>query len=496
VSGVRFERTPDTRDLRPETSATRRVALNTAAPTAARLIDAAFALVYLRLLGRTDVGAYQFLVVFTTYLDTLIDFGLNALLAREVPRNPAIARTALRRVSLLRLALWLVGLAVVLLVYGPGREAANLNNEAAIAGVVFYVALLPTVLAKTASGLLWGLERLDLTAAVSVLATLLKVGLGAVVLFGGLGLVALASTSLVVNVVTAAVLLILLAPRLPATGGAQAPAAAQAWLKEGWPLFLNQLLQGLFFKIDALLLPALAGLQAAGAYAAAYKVSEGAGILSSSFTLALFPRLAATNEPQGAYRMALRILLQLAFPVTAAIALLAEPIIAIVAGREYLPDSATALSILICYLPLSYANGLTQYLLIAAGRQRPLTLAFLFALAFNLAANFAFIPRYGYVGAAWVTVLSEVVLLVPFQLLARSIAPTVSLVGEARKPLLATLLMAPVLWWLRDVHVLLGIAAALAIYPTTLWALGGIDAQQARLLGQLMPAAYARRLRP
>ncbi len=471
-----------------------RLALNTAAPTAARLIDAAFALVYLRLLGRTDVGAYQFLVVFTTYLDTLIDFGLNALLAREVPRNPAIARKALRHVSLLRLALWLVGLPMVLLVYGPGRETANLTSEAAIAGVVFYLALLPTVLAKTASGLLWGLERLDLTAAVSVIATVLKVALGALVLFGGLGLIALASTSLVVNVVTAAALLILLAPRLPSAATTQAP--PQPWLTEGWPLFINQLLQGLFFKIDALLLPALAGLQAAGVYAAAYKVSEGAGILSSSFTLALFPRLAATNEPEGAYRMALRILLQMAFPLTAAIALLSEPIIAIVGGREYLPDSATALSILICYLPLSYANGLTQYLLIAAGRQRPLTVAFLAALAFNLAANLALIPRFGYVGAAWVTVLSEVVLLIPFQLLARGVAPNVSLLREARKPLFATLLMAPVLWWLRDVHVLLGIAAALAVYPSALWAVGGIDAQQSRLMGQFMPAAYARRLRP
>src|SRR6187401_710750 len=68
---------------RPTPTAIRRTSRHTTrapAPRAARLIDAAFALVYLRLLGRTDVGAYTFLVVFTTYLDTLVDFGLNALL--------------------------------------------------------------------------------------------------------------------------------------------------------------------------------------------------------------------------------------------------------------------------------------------------------------------------------------------------------------------------------------------------------------------------------
>src|SRR5438552_2383087 len=212
--------------------------------------------------------------------------------------------------------------------------------------------------------------------------------------------------------------------------------SAGVWLRESWPLFVNQLLQNLFFKVDALLLPGLASNVAAGVYAAAYKVSEGAGIISSSFTLALFPRLSRETDLSGAYRLALRSLLQIAFPLGVGVALLSEPIVALVGGREYLPDSALALSILICYLPLSYANGLTQYVLIAAGKQRLLTGAFVAALVFNVAANLLLIPRFGYVGAAWVTVASEVVLLAPFQLAALSVAPGVSLAREARTPLL------------------------------------------------------------
>jgi O-antigen/teichoic acid export membrane protein len=461
---------------------------------AARLIDAAFALVYLRLLGRTDVGAYTFLVVFTTYLDTLVDFGLNALLAREIPRDPAIARAALRTVSVLRLGLWLVGLPLVLLVYGPARDLSGLTTEAALAGGLFYVALLPTVVAKSASGVLWGLERLDITSAVSIVATILKTGLGTLVLFAGFGLIGLAGSSLVVNVVTTVALLVFL--RMPATAHT---APRLRWLRESWPLFVNQLLQGLFFKIDALLLPSLAGLSAAGAYGAAYRVSEGAGMISSSFTLALFPRLARSEDLRGAYRLGLRLLLEIAIPLAAGIALLAEPIIAFVGGREYLPDAAVALSILICYLPLSYANGLTQYVLIAANRQRLLTLAFVAALVFNLAANFALIPRFGYVGAAWVTVLSEVVLLVPFSLVARRVAPGVSILAEARYPLVGTLLMAPVVWWLRDaLGPIAAIVAGMVVYPSALWAIGGIDDEQWQVLRTILPgrAVSALRLRP
>src|SRR5260370_31589658 len=145
----------------------------------ARVIDAAFAVVYLRLLGRADVGVFQFVVVFTTYLDTLIDFGLNALIARDVSRGRVSAGAAFRTVNLLRLGLWLCGLPLVALAYGPLRETAHLTPDAAVAGAVFYLALLPTILAKTATGVLWAAERLELTAGVSVLATLLRAAFGA-----------------------------------------------------------------------------------------------------------------------------------------------------------------------------------------------------------------------------------------------------------------------------------------------------------------------------
>ncbi len=468
---------------------TRRLALNTLAPMGARLVDAAFAIVYLRLLGRADVGAYAFLVVFTTYLDTLVDFGLNALVARDVSRNPALAHAVQRSVNLIRAGLWLSGLPLVILVYGPLRNEANLSADAATAGWIFYIALLPTVVSKTASGLLWAAERLDLTAAVSILATLVKTAAGAAVLFAGFGLVGLALASLFTNLVTT-VTLWWLAQRRAFTAQTRDAHEARGpfhWLRESWPLFVNQLLQGLFFKVDALLLPGLAGDVAAGTYAAAYKVSEGAGIISSSFTLALFPRLSRESDLSHAYRLALRILLQIAFPLAAGVALLSEPIVALVGGKDYLPDSAIALSILICYLPLSYCNGLTQYVLIAAGKQRMLTGAFAAALVFNVVANVIMIPRFSYVGAAVVTVVSEVVLLVPFRMAAASVTRGVSLAAEAWTPILATLLMCPVVWWLRDaVHPVVAIPVGAAVYLLALWSLGGIDNQQRRLLVQFV----------
>jgi O-antigen/teichoic acid export membrane protein len=305
-----------------------------------------------------------------------------------------------------------------------------------------------------------------------------------------------------VNVLTAALLLRLVAglPILSLLPDQHAPHRADAvrpgrLLRESWPLFINQLLAGLFFKVDSLLLPGLAGIRSAGVYAAAYKVVDGVGVISSSFTFALFPRLARRAESSAhalayAYRLSVRLLLQAAFPMATGICLLADPIMGIVAGSDFLPSAAIALGVLIWFLPFSYANGLTQYALIAAGRQKLLTAAFVVALVFNLGANLLLIPRYGFVGAAVVTVFSELVLMVPFGWAARSALPGVSVVREGASAAGAAALMAPVVWWTRDA---LGLAPSVAIgagvYLAALWALGGIHPDQ----WMLVRAATARR---
>jgi O-antigen/teichoic acid export membrane protein len=496
--------------LAPESA--RRVARNAIVPMAASLVgkalDLGFAAFYLRVLGPAGAADYAFLVIFATYLDTLVNFGLNTLVTRDVARVPAVAGSAFRNVSLVRLGLWLVALPAVAIVLGPARPRM-LSLEVVPAGWLFFAALLPSILATTATGLLWARERLEIPAGVSVLTTILKVALGVLVLAAGYGLVGLATISVLLNVITAGLLLGLLAR--VSTGerenrreeewanenGVAGPALAVTnplrLVRDSWPLFVNQLLQGLFFKIDGMLLPALAGPRPAGAYAAAYKVIEGQGVISSSFTLAVFPRLARWGESPtdglaAAYRLSLRFLLQVAVPLAAGTALLSEPIVALLAGGEFLPESAVALAVLAWFLPFSFANGLTQYVLIAVGRQRFLTYAFLVAFAFNLATNLALIPRFGFIGAASVTVASELVLMVPFLWAARRAVPGVSFLREMRHPALTTILMAPLVWWLRDtVHPLAAVVAGVLVYPAALWALGGIDHQQWTVLRAIVP---------
>src|SRR5262249_55887885 len=136
--------------------------------------------------------------------------------------------------------------------------------------------------------------------------------------------------------------------------------------------------------------------------------------------------------------------------------------------------------------------------LVAAGRQRAITVAFVVAVVFNVVANLATIPLYGYRAAAVVTVLSELVLAVPFGLVvARAIGlsplrAAFPFLAAAAVGLAALLALEPGLGTTG------GLAIGLAIYLAALAALRPLDrderAQVARALRRLPLATGALRI--
>jgi O-antigen/teichoic acid export membrane protein len=335
------------------------------------------------------------------------------------------------------------------------------------------IGLLPGQLSGVVSALFMAHERMDLPAAVTVFSTISKVVLGLAVLLAGWGYVGLAAVSIVTNVATLAVLAGLYAvligwPR-PSVDGR----LLRLLLIVSFPLMINSLLNQLFFKIDVLLLKPLAGDLALGWYSTAYKLIDGLQVIPSSFVLALFPLLSRHAEHDRprmveVTRAGIKLLLILAFPIAVGTTVLAEPLIVLIAGQSYLPQSGQALQILIWYLPLSFVNGLLQYVLIAVNRQRTLTIAFVIGVIFNLGANLALIPLWGYLGAAVVTVASEAVLMAPFLWIARREIGSLGLLGIAWRPALAAAIMAVPVWDLGARSTLLAIPAGAVTYAIVL----------------------------
>jgi O-antigen/teichoic acid export membrane protein len=203
---------------------------------------------------------------------------------------------------------------------------------------------------------------------------------------------------------------------------------------------------------------------AVGIFSAGLKYVDGLNVIPAYFTLAIFPLMSryASTSKEGvvkAYRLALQLLLLIALPIAVFVTFAATPMIRILGGAAYLPDSATALSIMIWSIPIGFMNSVTQYALIAVGQQRFLTRAFIIGVIFTVAANVVFIPRYGYIAAAALMIPAELSLFIPFYWAVRRYVSPISWVGLCGIPLLAAALDAGVVYGLT--HLGFGLLLAL-----------------------------------
>jgi O-antigen/teichoic acid export membrane protein len=494
--------------------AVRRVARNSVAPFAANLVGRAVAIVLAvvmaRTLGASGTGLYAVAVNLWLYASIVADFGLGTWLTREVARlagtgteHRAQARRTVADALGLRLILSALALPLLLIagliagaIQGSGPDRVLLATLALLG-----VGLLPGAVSAAGTALFNAYEEMTFPAAVQLGTAVATTGAGAALLLLGFDVVALGWVSLLVNLATAAVFAVACARRFFPLSAHLRPARQLILAREALPLMLNSLLNNVFFRFDVQVLQSK-GTAAVGYYANAYKLIDAAGAVPSSFVLALFPllaRRAAGDEGTGGagagvsrvYRLAAKLLVATALAIAVPVTYLAADLVLWLWGPDFLPDSAIALSILIWFLPLSFFNGLTQYVLIAIGRQSRITLAFVVAALFNVGANLLLIPRYGYVAAAAVTIASEVVLLVPFLVALRGRIAAWPVLRAALRPVPAAAAVAVVLLLGRDVAEpwrLLLAAAATAVYPLLLLVSGVFDPGERRLLQGLLPA--------
>jgi O-antigen/teichoic acid export membrane protein len=186
----------------------------------------------------------------------------------------------------------------------------------------------------------------------------------------------------------------------------------RALLSYGTRAQASNLVTFLNYRLDVLLVVALASTAEAGRYAAVVVLAEGLWFVSMVAGTVLFPRVAAEAD-EVRRRDLTELVARLtwwATAITAVIAaLLAGPLLRVVFGRSMEVASGAFRVTLIGVTLLAMARVLANY---TAGVGRPglNAVGSLLALGVNVALNFALIPRHGITGAATATAISYGVL--------------------------------------------------------------------------------------
>jgi len=508
-------------------NAARRVVKNSVVPLALRLVvralDLLFAFVLLGTLRGADIGPYTFAALFVVQiLGTFTEFGLGILLTREVARDPNAARRYFGVTLALRSVLVLLGaLPVAVLLIGSYSLLAALNLGESITPIgqqaiwILILTLIPGAYSSAVTALYNAAERMEVPAVVEVVTAILSMLARLAVLALGFGIIGLAWAAVGVSTFTALLYLVLQSrdffrPTIQWDG-----AIIRQLLPLALPLMLNNLLNAIFFRFDTFIIKAFAtgtGDLQVIQYNLAYQIISIATILPPVITFAVFPMLArrADGERSGlalAQNRTLQVLLLLAFPISVGLMLLAPDLVLLFARRnagDYLPVSANVLAILAWFLPLSFANGLLQYVLIAVNRQRAITRAFVIGAVFNLLANliavpwfsrYLLLPNWSLYAAGVITLLSEIVLFLVFLPILRREQLAPPLLALAWRPAIAALLMGAAMLAIRSFDpqmpllALLAVVVALPVYLVALWLLGTFGVEERALLRRVLGRA-------
>jgi O-antigen/teichoic acid export membrane protein len=422
-----------------------------------------------RRLGTIGFGTLQFALAVMAYPMILVDLGLSTFGLRAIARGNA-APDLIRSVVGARLVLsvgTLIALALGIIFFPLGTEAR---------AVVVVLSLGLPATALNTRWVLQGERRFARSAAVELAATGTQL-LAASLLVSGEGDTPAAATALTIAAWTTTMLSVLLAggwsrfrPRIDP--------GIPAMILRSLPLGAAAIAITIYYSFDTVLLGIFRGGEEVAYYAAAYRVILPILALAGAVGTVAIPQLSflvVRNSPAAEKAVAdlSRQLVLWASPIAVGGTLAAEPVIRLVYGSEFVPAVAP-FRILVWSVVTVYANAAFAFLLLARGGDRRYLLAVAIGAAVNMSLNLAVIPLAGMIGAALVTMASELIVLGLLLWWNRDVS-RVAFPAALKIAVIPTFAMCLVVWPIRDAIV--AIPAGVIAYGFTATLTGAIPAR-------------------
>jgi len=448
------------------------------AKVVARLIALVTVLYMIRKLGQVQYGTFALLVNLTAIVSVVLDLGFNVLFVREGSRDHSQIQRYLRNVMSVRLVMSgisLVLLAALVIPFGLGALL-----------VPGFVLMVLTSYSSLLRNGLYAVQQLGYEAIAVVIESAILLAL---IVYGGLtnqGVVYYVWAYAIQYAFSCVYFSIVLAVKRIALVGLQFEAPLlREWFWKGLPFALTFVLTILYFRIDQPLIAAFKGLGQAGLYAAAYKPIESLLFVPITFLSIVFPVLSVYYRERRADLLEAvsrfyKGLLLMGWPVSVGIFVLAHPLTPLLLGHGFLA-SEPALRVLALALGIAFVNNAFIGALNASDRQSSFTWAAGWSVLANLALNLALIPPFGYQGASWATVVTELVLGTAGWILTARYVGRVPVVQLSWRVLLAGVIMGAAIYPLSSLEgfkVAIPIVAGAVVYAAFVLLLRALNGEE------------------
>ncbi|MBI2019007.1 flippase [Candidatus Daviesbacteria bacterium] len=379
-----------------------------------RIISFFYTIYLARILGVSEFGLLTVALAYFSIISSVSDLGFNRFLIREIARGKIKIQELIWNIAMLRLTLTSVLFAVFsifLYILDPDKMRVSLILLATLA-------ILPQSIALTFDAVFVGLRKLQFSAISLLLSGLATVAIGIFLVSRGLGPTGAINAIIFGQLVYVLVLFFFFLKHEGVTLQSIKLPILKQTITGSLPYGLLGIMGLLYFKVDAIILSYFRGSFETGIYGAAYRFLEAATFIPYAFFASLFPVLAKAHDLSPAsvkqlYFKSLKIMALLGFILAAAYFFILPQVIYI-----FLPDyllSVGAIKILAFSIPFMFLHTPAVAVLFSTDKYLKKVLLFsAVILGFNIVVNLIFIPRYGFLAASWITVISEALSFIVF----------------------------------------------------------------------------------
>ena len=446
-----------------------------------RVLQFAVMLWAARYLVPQEFGAFNFALALAFVAMIVADMGLSQLLVRTVARD----RQALKKylINALYLKAWLCVLMFFLLwgiLLGLGYRDQTLD----LALLMLIFAILGTF-TEFIYSIFRSFERMEFDSMLKITRMALLALLSFIVLVRGYGVLAFSWMFVVVEfiVVLLGFLIVSKNFRVHLTITNLDSVYRIKMLKDAIPFGLAALFGNSYFYLAIFILSVMKGELEVAYYSSAYNIALALLFIPTVFTNALYPVLSrsythAKQQMTTLYEKGVKYLLIISLPIGLVLLVYAEHIMHLLYGQRY--DMAIiVLRMFAFFVLLKFINFMLGMTLSSTDRQWERMKAQGMVAGLNVLICMGLIWGYGYKGAAWGVLITEVVLLAVYYNYARQAAGQIK--GEViARPLFAGMIMLVCLIFI-SIHWIMSIFIAGAVYVIALVAVGAFDKEDQKI---------------
>lgn len=364
-----------------------------------------------RYLGTEGFGILSFALAFTGMFSVLADMGLNTFMIREVSRDLSARDKYVSNIFVIKtllavLTLFLIVVTINLLNYPPETIL-----------VVYILAL--NIIFNSISGIFnstfQAYQKMEWQSLGTILNSTLLLAAVLITIYLNLDVVAFASCYLLVSAVVLSYSFIIYIWKFNLPNFQVDFSFWRPTLGEAWYFGLIGIFSTVYVWIDTIILSFFQGNQAVGIYNAAYRLVLVYLFIPTVFNMSIFPVMSQffINAPDSLKKTVEKyfdFMVIIGTPLAMGTTVLASEIILLIFGAQYL-GSIIALQILVWSSLFIFLNSPLVQLMASIDRQQTLTRIVAICMVVNIVLNLIFIPRYSYLAASIITVITEFLVL-------------------------------------------------------------------------------------